>query len=121
MKVFFRFFLAFTLSSSIAAQVTWTDFNNSFRIYSGTGPGGCDRNAPNGVHMKNYVLTSLNDAWTASNAVTNNLPKAPSKRNIRGLLFLLFGITWNRIHFPNPGDGSATKFNYILGKLKKKR
>ena len=70
--------------------------------------------------MKNYVLTSLNDAWTASNAVTNNLPKAPSKRNVRGLPFLLFGITWTRIHFPNPIDGSNVKFQYIIGKLQKR-
>ena len=70
--------------------------------------------------MEKYVLTALDDAWTASNAVTNNLPKAPSKRNVRGLLFLLFGITWTRIGFPNPIDGSATKFAYIQGKLRKK-
>ena len=70
--------------------------------------------------MKNYVLESLNDAWTASNAVTDNLPKAPSKRNIRGLLFLLFGITWTPIHFPNPNDGSSLKFQYIRGKIRKR-
>lgn len=67
--------------------------------------------------MKNYVLTALDDAWTAANAVTNSLPKAPSKRNVRGLLFLLFGITWTPIGFPNRNDGSATRFAYIQGKL----
>ena len=119
MQVPLRLLFAFTLLSSMRAQVTWTQFRNSFRLYPGTGPGGCDRNAPNGVAMKTYVLASLNDAWTASNTVTRVLPTAPSKRNIRGLLYLLFGITWTPIHFPNPNDGSATKFNYILGTLEK--
>lgn len=108
---------AFTVFSSVlAVQFTWTEFKSSFNIYATKGPGGCNRNAPNGVPMGNYVLTSLGDAWTASNTVTNYLPTegSISNRNIRGLLFLLFGITWTSDNTTNPDDGSDTKYEYIL-------
>lgn len=71
--------------------------------------------------MKDYVLTSLNDAWTASNTVSEDLPTSSFsyKRDIRGLLFLLFGITWTTHYEPNSDDGSYTKYNSILGRFGK--
>lgn len=116
-----RLLAVLTLFSLISAQITWTQFSNSFKLYPGTGPGGCDRNAPNGVGMKDYVLTSLNDAWTASNTVVDDLPTSvfSFKRDLRGLLFLLFGITWTSAYEPNPEDGSDTNYNYILSKCGK--
>lgn len=67
--------------------------------------------------MQDYVLTSLNDAWTASNTVVQDLPTSvfSFKKDIRGLLFLLFGITWTYAFDPNPNDGSDTKYNDLLG------
>lgn len=116
-KVSLRSLVALTFITSISAQITWTQFGTSFKLYPGNGPGGCDRNAPNGVGMREYVLTSLNDAWTASNTVVEDLPTASFSfnRNLRGLLFLLFGLTWTTFNDPNPNDGSDTRYNYILG------
>lgn len=67
--------------------------------------------------MQDYVLTSLNDAWTASDTVVQDLPTSvfSFKKDIRGLLFLLFGITWTYNFEPNPNDGSDTKYTYLLG------
>ncbi len=93
--VLLRLLILFTSLSPLSAQVTWTQFSDSFFLYLGNGPGGCDRPAPNSVGMKDYVLTSLNDAWTASDTVVDDLPTSvfSYNRDIRGLLFLLFGIT----------------------------
>ena len=112
-----KLLIFFTSLSPSSAQVTWTDFSDSFFLYPGNGPGGCDRPAPNGVGMKDYVLTSLNDAWTISNTVVEDLPTSvfSYNRDVRGLLFLLFGITWTAYYEPNPNDGSDTGYNYILG------
>ncbi len=112
-----QFLILFTSLSLLSAQVTWTKFSDSFFLYLGTGPGGCHRPAPNGIGMKEYVLTSLNDAWTVSDTVVDDLPTSvfSYNRDIRGLLFLLFGITWTVFYEPNPNDGSLTDYDYILG------
>ena len=119
--IHFRLLAALALVSPISAQITWTQFSSSFNLYPGTGPGGCDRDAPNGVGMRNYVLTSLNDAWTASNTVVDDLPTSAFsyKKDLRGLLFLLFGITWTSAYEPNTHDGSETKYSYILSRCGK--
>ena len=109
--------ILFTSPSQLFAQVTWTQFSESFFLYLGNGPGGCDRPAPNGIGMNDYVLTSLNDAWTVSDTVVEELPTSvfSYNRETRGLLFLLFGVTWTVYYEPNPNDGSEADYNYILG------
>lgn len=114
-KVALRLLFAFTFVSSILAKVTWTQFSDSFNLYPSTGPGGCDRNAPNGVAMKDYVLTSLDDAWAALNKVVGDLSNYQFNRDIRALLFLLFGVTRTKTKKPNPNDLSDRNYNYILG------
>lgn len=116
-KVSLRPLVALTFVTSISAQITWTQFGTSFNLYSSSGRGGCDRNAPNGVGMRDHVLTSLDDAWTISSTVIDDLPTASFSfnRDTRGLLFLLFGITWTAYFDPNPNDGSDAKYKYILG------
>ena len=69
--------------------------------------------------MKDVVLTSLDDAWAASDKVVRDLSNYQKDRDVRALLFLLFGITWTEDYEPNPGDSSDEDFDYILGMFRK--
>ena len=62
------------------------------------GPGGCGRNAPNGVDMLPHTLTAVSDAFDMIAAVQSQIKLfsflTPDAQKLRKLLFLFFGITF---------------------------
>ena len=65
--------------------------------------------------MGAYVLTSINDAWNIAETVVVDLPSyfAPDNRDLRELLFLLFGITWTRTQQPQTSGESQVQMGVI--------
>ena len=115
-----RCFIAITLLSPSAAQITQQQLEASFKLYPATGPGGCDRNAPNGTPMLDYVLQSLDDAWTMASTAVDEMQlyfSSYSGRRTRPLLFLFFGVKFTEDHHFEPDGTSENTYNYVLSTL----
>ena len=97
-------------------SLSMRQFTTSFKIYLGSGPGGCSRNAPNGVSMGNQVLDSLGGANAIAQTMVQDLPTYPTQTYVRGLLFLFFGITFLADHSinPDPVQNNLNAYNNIL-------
>ena len=112
--------IAITLLSLSAAQITQQQFEASFKLYPATGPGGCNRDAPNGTPMLNYVLQSLDDAWTMASTAVSEMQlyfSGYSGRRTRPLLFLFFGVKFTEDYNFEPDGTSENTYSYVLSTL----
>lgn len=113
--------IAITLLSLSAAQITQQQFEASFKLYPATGPGGCDRDAPNGTPMLNYVLQSIDDAWTMASTAIEGMQlyfSGYSGRRTRPRLFLFFGVKFTEDYYFKPDGTSENTYNYVLSTLR---
>ena len=115
-----HYLIAITLLSLSVAQITQQQFEASFKLYPATGPGGCDRDAPNGTPMLNYVLQSIDDAWTMASTAMGEMQlyfSGYSGRRTRPLLFLFFGVKFTEYYNFEPDGTSENTYNYVLSTL----
>ena len=95
-----------------------TDLEKTFNLRDpSTGPGGCDRNAPNGVYMQTYVLTAVTDAFSMAEKVYQQIDlyglDNPSSKRLRALLYIFFGITFDEDF--ELTERKVKYFNYVKG------
>lgn len=116
---FFRssLLLLFLITTSLA--ITVQQFVNTFNLDDPVnGPGGCHRNAPNGVPMLSYALDATTDAFnmaTTVNTTINNYKGSTGKR-LRALLFLFFGISFELTSSDfRPSPNSRDSFIIVRG------
>lgn len=66
--------------------------------------------------MMKYVLKSLGGANAIAQTAVLELPTYPTQINVRGLLFLFFGITFLEDHQinPDPDQGNVLAYQVVL-------
>lgn len=108
-----------TLSPLVLARVpitplSYSTFDSSFNLYPLSGNGGCNRPTPNGRPMMQPTLKSLGGVSAIAQTLVQNLPSYPTQQEIRGLLFLFFGITFQANHQLNPATDNVNAYNNII-------
>ena len=87
-------------AQKIADPVTLDEFKKTFQLYESKSPGGCDQNeAKSGRNMQTYALQAFGDAYELVDAALYGIERTWSNYSGklgRGLLFLLFGIEFNK-------------------------
>ena len=109
--------LVLTLTT-ISFAITRQQVADTFRLHSPPdGVGGCGKAAPNGVNMLAIVETTLTDAINMAATIKQDIGSysidSPSSDRMRQLLYLFFGIQFNRRY--QLASGSVANYNYVKG------
>lgn len=106
----------FAFLARSSAAITPAQFAQSFSLYTGSGPGGCDRQGPKGSYQ-DWSLQALDDAWTLSGTATTQLQLYKTDDSTgklaRGLFFLFFGLNFTRKYELNPYDDSQLYYYFV--------
>lgn len=111
----FRLSLLLLLLPTASLTLTQGSFGTIFNLHPPASAGGCGRNTINNVPMMPYLLTAVEDALgmaqDAHFQIYQTMFPTPTRRRVRGLFYIILGITF--VESGQPSPGSRTRFTYV--------